>query len=306
VYIAGTTGNNSTFFFEQAGFSTIFISSVIGGYYNPVGTSGDGWITKYDTNGKFKGSCRSIGATLNPWQLTTNQFNELYVGATTSGTRARLFSYVSTLNTKLISTTLWGDYVRVSTAATNDIVTIELNASLQFQGINGIYSLTTATLDTGGAICDTYGNVYHSGIYNGPSTFLRTYLSGGGGSGSLSTLTFSTIGLLSNSGFANFGYIAKFDRNLQYQWINYTQANNGSPFTTTCSTSNYSLYVDRFNNLYATGVWMPSGQPLFMYFTAPAGTAADGRLSTSTYGYLSSFTSAGGTLYSNAYLVKYS
>jgi hypothetical protein len=306
VYISGTTANTSTLFYEQAGFSTIFISSVIGGYQNPVGTSGDGWIAKYDTNGKFKGYCRSINASMGSVQLIVNQYNELYVGGTIGGTRARLFSYVSTLNTGLISTTMWGEYVRPSAAAAGDIVIVKLNTNLQFQGINGIYSLTTATLDTTSITADTYGNVYHSGTYAGPSTFLRTYLSGGGGSGSLSTLTFSTIGLLSNAGAINCGYIAKFDRNLQYQWINYTQANNGSITGTICSTSNYSLYVDRFNNLYATGVWMPSAQPLNMYFTAPAGTAADGRLSTSTYGYLSTFTLAGGTTYTNAYLVKYS
>jgi hypothetical protein len=305
VYIAGTTGNNSTFFYEQAGFSTIYISSAIGGYYNPVGTTGDGWITKYDTNGKFKGSCRSIGASLNPWQLSANQFNELYLGATVGGTRARLFSYVSTLDTKLISTTLWGDYVRVSTAAGSDILTIKLNTALQFQGINGIYSLTSATLDTTSSACDSYGNIYHSGIYGGASTFLRTYVSGGGGEGALSTLTFSTIGLLSNAGTSNFGYILKSDRNLQYQWINYTQANNGSPTGTTGGTSNFCLFIDRFNNLYATGQWTQNAGPIYLYLTNPAGISVDGRISTSTYGYLSTLT-ATGTTRSNAYLVKYS
>jgi hypothetical protein len=308
VYTIGTVANTSLTFVEQAGFSTNIISTTLAGFYNASGVSGDGWITKYDTNGKFKGASRSIGTVFNPLQLSINQFNELYVGAITTSTRLRLFSYVSTLNTGLISTTMWGEYVRPSTAAARDVLTIKLNTDLQFQGINSIYSLTADTLiDPSGMTTDSYGNVYHAGLYRSPSTFLRTYISGGGGEGALSTLTFSTIGLLSNAGFASFGYIAKFDRNLQYQWINYTQANNGSPTAgLTAATSNWSLYVDRFNNLYATGQWAPSAGPQFMYFTNPAGIAADGRISTTTYGYLSTFTTVGGTLYSNAYLVKYS
>jgi hypothetical protein len=143
-------------------------------------------------------------------------------------------------------------------------------------------------------------------VYSGASSFLRTYVSGGGGSVDVSTVQLSTIGLLSNTGLANFSYIVKYDRNLQYQWLNYTQANNGSPFNVTCATSNIAMYVDRYNNLYTTGLWRPSAQPLFMYFTNPAGIAANRTISTSTYGYISSFTSSGATAYSNAYLVKYS
>ena len=231
--------------------------------------------------------------------------NELYAGSWLTGTSARLFSFVSTLNTGFISTTMWGEYVRPSTAATNDIVTVKLNTDLQFQGINGFNSLSSATLEATGIVNDSYGNVYHAGIYTGASTFLRTYVSGGGGSDSLSTLTLSTIGLLSNSGASTFGFIVKYDRNLQYQWINYTQANSGSPFATTAATCNLGMYIDRYNNLYTAGLWIPNSQPINMYFTNPAGISADGRLSTSTYGYLSTFTTPG-TATSNAYLVKYS
>jgi hypothetical protein len=306
IYISGTVGNTSIQFCEQFAFSTINISTTVAGYFDAPGTSGDGWIAKYDTNGKFKGSCRSINAIFNPFQLSINTYDEIYIGAYVSSINTDFFSYASTLNTGLISTTMWGEYVRPSTAATLDTVTIKLNTDLQFQGINGVYSLVTATVDTTGITTDTYGNVYHSGIYTGPSTFLRTYVSGGGGTDSLSTLTFSTIGLLSNSGVSSFGYIAKFDRNLQYQWLTYTQANDGSPSGITCATSNWGLSVDRYNNLYATGQWAPGAQPVYMYFTTPAGIAEDGRISTSTYGYLSTFATPGGINRTNGYLVKYS
>jgi hypothetical protein len=154
---------------------------------------------------------------------------------------------------------------------------------------------------TGGIACDSYNNVYFSGNFRS-NIQIRSYLS----TSYNDAMVWSTIATTSNYNFSTTSFLAKFDSNLNFKWLTILASHDGDVGVAT-TTINYSISIDRSNNLYTSGVW-PVRNPMFMQFSHASTLTTGNYIQTQSYGYISSFTSSvqtGTSSFNNSYLAKF-
>jgi hypothetical protein len=240
----------------------------------------DAFVIKYNSIGIAQWATTIVGGTLNTsFSIATDILNNVYVTGQAGGslgTNSSIINSYSTVSSGIILVSSFGNLVL--TPGSYDAYLVKYNSNGLAQWATNI----TGNLEEGGfgVTTDIFGNVYATGYFSNPSTFINNFFTVSSG-----LILTSTFGRLSSIGSQE-AYIVKYNSNGVVQWATTIGGRSQE--------QGRSIITDTLGNIYTTG-----------FFTNPStfinsySTVSSGIIILSTFGRLSSIGSQ------EAYIAKY-
>jgi hypothetical protein len=250
----------SGFFFTPSSFinsfSTVSSGIILQSSFGRLLSAGgqDGYITKYDTNGIVQWAT-SVGGTVNEQssRITTDRFGNIYVTGFFLSPSSFINSY-STVSSGIILVSTFGI---LSTNGGQEAHIVKYNSIGIAQWATSIGGASNDILR--GIITDSLGNVYATGVLSPPNAFINSYSTVSSG-----IIITSTFGILSSIGGSD-AFVVKYNSNGIAQWA-VTIAGTNS-----LGDQGYGVAVDRFDNVYATGIFVETSTFVNSYSTVSSG-----------------------------------